>query len=401
MSSSNNGVYPLSLYLSSLSGHQEIIHNPYNDLRLTTPCPSQMVSSVPDSLVDYMAFNSYNAGFEFPEVSKEIKKAVKKDRHSKIHTAQGLRDRRVRLSIGIARQFFDLQDMLGFDKASKTLDWLLNKSRKAIKELVQEKKLNNGEKDCGNHGGDLVEEEDDNDDDDDGDKSLVYGSSPDKYCEEEVVCEGKKEEKKRNNASKVSSRTKAKGKAKQKTSEIYVYDHQETLSEITQSEILDPFKRSIIFNEEEDMSLCFYKEATKELDHIQESILSNREIYIPTNIDQSYNQHNNGTFMLMGQGSSNNYNNILSQNLDFDYDQSSFIDQTFCGVTDTNFTRGIVWFQDSFSSFNYDYFAFLFNDIHVFFYGFIFGRITIILDVFEELGIKFEHVSLKIIPSTS
>lgn len=39
----------------------------------------------------------------------------------------------------IARKFFDLQDLLGFDKASKTLDWLLTHSKAAIKELVQMK----------------------------------------------------------------------------------------------------------------------------------------------------------------------------------------------------------------------------------------------------------------------
>ncbi|XP_008461599.2 transcription factor TCP1 [Cucumis melo] len=70
----------------------------------------------------------------------------KKDRHSKIYTAQGLRDRRVRLSIDIARKFFDLQDMLGYDKASKTLEWLFSKSRKAIKELSRTKNV-------GFHGG--------------------------------------------------------------------------------------------------------------------------------------------------------------------------------------------------------------------------------------------------------
>nr|AXM04962.1 cycloidea-like protein [Gamocarpha caespitosa] len=66
--------------------------------------------------------------------------AVKKDRHSKIFTAQGPRDRRVRLSIEIARKFFGLQDLLGFDKASKTLDWLLTKSRTAIEDLLEEMK---------------------------------------------------------------------------------------------------------------------------------------------------------------------------------------------------------------------------------------------------------------------
>ncbi|PWA46053.1 flower asymmetry transporter CYC1 [Artemisia annua] len=64
----------------------------------------------------------------------------KKDGHSKIHTAQGPRDRRVRLSIDVSRKFFCLQDLLGFDKASKTLDWLLAKSKTAIKDLVEEMK---------------------------------------------------------------------------------------------------------------------------------------------------------------------------------------------------------------------------------------------------------------------
>ncbi|KAL9226562.1 hypothetical protein vseg_002359 [Gypsophila vaccaria] len=60
----------------------------------------------------------------------------KRDRHTKISTAQGVRDRRVRLSINIAREFFNLQDKLGFDKASKTLGWLLDKSKDAIDELT-------------------------------------------------------------------------------------------------------------------------------------------------------------------------------------------------------------------------------------------------------------------------
>ncbi|XP_051117794.1 transcription factor CYCLOIDEA-like [Andrographis paniculata] len=68
--------------------------------------------------------------------------AAKRDRHSKIYTSQGPRDRRVRLSIGIARKFFDLQELLGFDKPSKTLDWLLTKSKAAIKDLMQQTKQN-------------------------------------------------------------------------------------------------------------------------------------------------------------------------------------------------------------------------------------------------------------------
>ncbi|XP_058187885.1 transcription factor CYCLOIDEA-like [Rhododendron vialii] len=66
----------------------------------------------------------------------KTKKAAKKHKHSKIFTAQGLRDRRVRLSIETARKFFDLQDMLGFEKASKTIDWLLKNSKAEIKDLL-------------------------------------------------------------------------------------------------------------------------------------------------------------------------------------------------------------------------------------------------------------------------
>ncbi|XP_040382487.1 transcription factor TEOSINTE BRANCHED 1-like [Oryza brachyantha] len=57
------------------------------------------------------------------------------DRHSKIRTAQGVRDRRMRLSVGVARDFFALQDKLGFDKASKTVEWLLTQSKQAIDRL--------------------------------------------------------------------------------------------------------------------------------------------------------------------------------------------------------------------------------------------------------------------------
>ncbi|KAE8685438.1 Transcription factor CYCLOIDEA [Hibiscus syriacus] len=77
-------------------------------------------------------------GFGFP-----VKKAMKKDRHRKICTAQGVRDRRVRLSIEIARDFFDLQDRLGFGKASQTVEWLLRNSRSAIRELAKMKQCGN------------------------------------------------------------------------------------------------------------------------------------------------------------------------------------------------------------------------------------------------------------------
>ncbi|KAF5751953.1 transcription factor TCP12 [Tripterygium wilfordii] len=67
---------------------------------------------------------------------KSSSKRWKKDRHTKIYTAHGPRDRRMTLSLPIARKFFDLQDMLGFDKASETIEWLLSKSEPAIKDLT-------------------------------------------------------------------------------------------------------------------------------------------------------------------------------------------------------------------------------------------------------------------------
>ena len=45
----------------------------------------------------------------------------------------------MRLSLEVAKRFFGLQDMLGFDKASKTVEWLLNQAKGEIKQLAREK----------------------------------------------------------------------------------------------------------------------------------------------------------------------------------------------------------------------------------------------------------------------
>ncbi|KAL3596644.1 hypothetical protein D5086_008281 [Populus alba] len=58
-----------------------------------------------------------------------------KDRHSKVWTSQGLRDRRVRLSVTTAIQFYDLQDRLGYDQPSKAVEWLIKAAQDAINEL--------------------------------------------------------------------------------------------------------------------------------------------------------------------------------------------------------------------------------------------------------------------------
>ncbi|XP_061365940.1 transcription factor TCP13-like [Gastrolobium bilobum] len=58
-----------------------------------------------------------------------------KDRHSKVCTIRGLRDRRVRLSVPTAIQLYDLQDKLGLNQPSKVVDWLLNAAKHEIDEL--------------------------------------------------------------------------------------------------------------------------------------------------------------------------------------------------------------------------------------------------------------------------
>ncbi|GMI68487.1 hypothetical protein HRI_000518000 [Hibiscus trionum] len=58
-----------------------------------------------------------------------------KDRHSKVCTIRGLRDRRVRLSVPTAIQLYDLQDRLGLNQPSKAVDWLLDAAKHEIDEL--------------------------------------------------------------------------------------------------------------------------------------------------------------------------------------------------------------------------------------------------------------------------
>lgn len=60
-----------------------------------------------------------------------------KDRHSKVLTAKGLRDRRVRLSVSTAIQFYDLQDRLGYAQPSQAVEWLIQAASAAISKLPE------------------------------------------------------------------------------------------------------------------------------------------------------------------------------------------------------------------------------------------------------------------------
>ncbi|PKU78619.1 transcription factor TCP24 [Dendrobium catenatum] len=94
-------------------GNTEIINN-----RTTTGSNSRLWSSLKDSRI--------------VRVSKAF---GGKDRHSKVCTVRGLRDRRVRLSVPTAIQLYDLQDRLGLNQPSKVVDWLLNAAQHEINKL--------------------------------------------------------------------------------------------------------------------------------------------------------------------------------------------------------------------------------------------------------------------------
>lgn len=64
-----------------------------------------------------------------------VRATGRKDRHSKVRTARGPRDRRVRLSPATAIQFYDVQDRLGYDRPSKAIDWLIKEAKAAIDAL--------------------------------------------------------------------------------------------------------------------------------------------------------------------------------------------------------------------------------------------------------------------------
>lgn len=58
-----------------------------------------------------------------------------KDRHSKVCTVRGLRDRRIRLSVPTAIQVYKLQERLGLSQPSKVIDWLLDVTKDEIDKL--------------------------------------------------------------------------------------------------------------------------------------------------------------------------------------------------------------------------------------------------------------------------
>ncbi|CAA3024144.1 transcription factor TCP4-like [Olea europaea var. sylvestris] len=79
-----------------------------------------------------------NRGGEILEVEggHVMRSIGRKDRHSKVCTSKGPRDRRVRLAAPTAIQFYDVLDRLGYDRPSKAVDWLIKKAKASIDELA-------------------------------------------------------------------------------------------------------------------------------------------------------------------------------------------------------------------------------------------------------------------------
>lgn len=127
----------------TINDHNAVIIAGSNHYKTTTSITDDHMQS---TMVKQSSYNINNgkfvAAYDNRVIMKENECSLlrgirkKKDRHSKINTARGPRDRRMRLSLDVAKRFFRLQDILGFDKASNTIDWLLIKSKPAIQDLI-------------------------------------------------------------------------------------------------------------------------------------------------------------------------------------------------------------------------------------------------------------------------
>lgn len=75
------------------------------------------------------------SGFKNPRIVRVSRDFGGKDRHSKVWTVKGLRDRRIRLSVPTAIELYQLQDQLGLNQPSKVIDWLLDVTKEDIDAL--------------------------------------------------------------------------------------------------------------------------------------------------------------------------------------------------------------------------------------------------------------------------
>lgn len=96
--------------------------------------PTKQEANAPDHKAS-AASSGLWSGLKNPRIVRVSRAFGGKDRHSKVSTIRGLRDRRVRLSVPTAIQLYDLQDRLGVNQPSKVVDWLLNAAQEEIDKL--------------------------------------------------------------------------------------------------------------------------------------------------------------------------------------------------------------------------------------------------------------------------
>ncbi|CAN6170915.1 unnamed protein product [Urochloa humidicola] len=94
-----------------------------------------VVSTAPAASMALVAASPWAAQHPASRIYRVSRASGGKDRHSKVYTAKGIRDRRVRLSVATAIQFYDLQDRLGYDQPSKAVEWLIKAAADAIDKL--------------------------------------------------------------------------------------------------------------------------------------------------------------------------------------------------------------------------------------------------------------------------
>ncbi|KAF5477181.1 hypothetical protein F2P56_003851 [Juglans regia] len=95
------------------------------------------VQAKQESPTDYRKCTSSRqwSGSRNPRIVRVSRSFGGKDRHSKVCTIRGLRDRRIRLSVPTAIQLYDLQERLGLSQPSKAIDWLLDATKHDIDQL--------------------------------------------------------------------------------------------------------------------------------------------------------------------------------------------------------------------------------------------------------------------------
>lgn len=112
-----------------------MIINPTDEAALQAKQVEQIKNEVRFGSVAAPSSSRQWSSLRNPRIVRVSRSFGGKDRHSKVCTIRGLRDRRIRLSVLTAVQLYDLQDKLGLTQPSKVIDWLLDVTKQDIDKL--------------------------------------------------------------------------------------------------------------------------------------------------------------------------------------------------------------------------------------------------------------------------